>query len=1482
METIKVKVLGQEIDLIQLEYKDIENIILPSYLGGITDPIGQALDFIYKSLKGVIDTAISGLSSLVNTVRDAIINSINTVASTITSAINNIATTITGAISGFVSTISSMISGAITTIGNTISSFASTIGSIISNIGATISSIGSSIMSSISGFVSTISNTISSIAGSIMRALEGVGRTIMDGVRGFIDGIAKTLSSLASTISAGFGSVINSISRFIGDVVNAIKGIATTLGSVASSIINTITSAIGSIVNSIKTLAGEISKSISGIIDTIVKTIQGIIDTISKTFQEIGGKIIESFSGAFSTLQTFIGNVFENISKSLLEIGKTFEGFVNAISKIGDFLAPVFKPITDFFESIKKGIIDFVNKFVDFLTKDLPKLGGAILDFLTKTVPKFFLEDVPKFFTQDLPKAIWDLLPDWLKDILTNIGKFFTETVPKFFLEDIPNFFKKAYDFITKDVPDFFTKTLPKWILEDIPKFFTQDLPKAIWDLLPDWLKKAFEEIYKFFTETVPKFFLEDIPNFFKEAYKFITEKIPKFFTETLPKFFTEDLPKYILDGLKFIMEKLQGLGEAILNFFKFLGNLFNQAILGIVEITRGAFESFFNNMIMPVVKPFLPGSPSKEVEKAIKELYNAVIENINKTIKEIKKHKQITVEIVNSILTGGATILIASSGAEITGAVADASHPAKTWQVRKIIKSIISTLGVQFIPSAFLTATVYYSYMPILRRWFYKQTTPNLPATNELVEMYYRKWLTERDYYVYMSEQGLNKEFAYGLILNRQKLLGLDELHKLVGFEYIEKKKAYREMEKIGYDPELIAYIYDITRPLPSIEDLIKFWRLGKLSDKELQRHIGFRDYADTYKEAYYSTRLAFPGVSDMITAVVKEAMSPIAFKELLKRQGLVDLETYQKELNLPAIAEKGLATVEETLSGTKGVITWADVFYEAHWKLPDMTRIIEFFNRALVGLVSVGGKAFKVSDEIARASVLLYSRLWDYKPVPRTHTVLVDGKAQTINIPVSDAQIVEALRFRTLTRIESRFVRRWGLISTEDYMRLAIAEGIDPYITIKTADGKDTTMLKALVKAEFLQDLVEERTALRTAILNSFKEGFNIKFKAYDVIQENITEIETLKLDVALKSIGFRNEEISWLMAKAYIDRQVDIRKDYLKSLIDDFSVYAISVDDFQKELAKLVDDEELRKVILELSIKRRIRDRLKRSRERQIRQLYSELDTKLKLYEDGFSNVEAIKNYLNDLIKKEIITEDEANILLDVSTTRRKRNLIELALRSLGKKLSRGAIDIGTFIAKAQELGVEKEFIDAYLENYSQFYTLSVSGLISYADDIPLPDEFIDKKLKQLNVPEDEAKIIKAVIKRRPIIDEIRSLATTLLTEVGDLTLSPDDYKDVLKQLGFTDEEIKLRYSIAVIRGQKAIRKQLKKTLDVLLREQYQGLAKGKDLKLITLQEYIDAYRKLGVPDNYIIARAQEIIASASQTKLKEFDLTKLVAS
>jgi hypothetical protein len=56
----------------------------------------------------------------------------------------------------------------------------------------------------------------------------------------------------------------------------------------------------------------------------------------------------------------------------------------------------------------------------------------------------------------------------------------------------------------------------------------------------------------------------------------------------------------------------------------------------------------------------------------------------------------------------------------------------------------------------------------------------------------------------------------------------------------------------------------------------------------------------------------------------------------------------------------------------------------------------------------------------------------------------------------------------------------------------------------------------------------------------------------------------------------------------------------------------------------------------------------------------------------------------------------------------------------------------------------------------------------------------------------------------------------------------------------------------------------------------------LAKGKDLGLITLQEYIDAYKKLGVPDNYIIAKAQEIIASASQTRLKEFDLTKLVAS
>jgi len=154
------------------------------------------------------------------------------------------------------------------------------------------------------------------------------------------------------------------------------------------------------------------------------------------------------------------------------------------------------------------------------------------------------------------------------------------------------------------------------------------------------------------------------------------------------------------------------------------------------------------------------------------------------------------------------------------------------------------------------------------------------------------------------------------------------------------------------------------------------------------------------------------------------------------------------------------------------------------------------------------------------------------------------------------------------------------------------------------------------------------------------------------------------------------------------------------------------------------------------------------------------------------------------------------------------------------------------------------------------------------------VPIPADLLEKKLKTLRVPADEAEIVKLVAQRRPIMDEIRNMGYLMQTLSQNLEITPAEATGVMRALGLQPSEIAIRSKIFEALYRYGIRKQIRRTLDALLREQYQALAKGHDPKLITLDEYVAAYRSMGYPDEYIYARAQEILATVAQIRLPQF--------
>lgn len=1545
METYVLVVKGKEIHAPELSYEDVEDLIVDWRVGGVTDPLGQLVDWLWSNIQDLLHTISNSITSAINSAVSSITSAVESVIDQVESVITGAIDALQSALIGAISSLSDAVTGAINTLGSTISTvleslqevantIVGTVSNVISAIGDVINSAVSSIIQSINGMLNSLMNAIGSVVSAISGIVATIANTInsaisslTSAISGIVSSIVSAISGLAGQIVSAISSLASSISSSISSAFQQISSALSTMASTVVSAINSLADSISGIVSQIREAFSDVVSAISGIVDEIVSSVNRVMEEVLNAIKSGFSDLASSFQDAFSGIYTFFGSVFEKITANLVQLGQYFTGFINAISDVGGKIWKVLSDIGASLGNLAKWIADGLTAAWDSLVKALEPLWKpvseffdwaykSLSDFFTKTLPEFFTKTIPefidnviKFFTGDVPaffsslwsglveftRPVWEPIKNFLDWIYSSLADFFTKTLPEFFTKTLPDFIDRVVKFFTGDVPAFFSSlwsgfvefTRPVW--EPIKNFLD-----SVWEGLQEFIKDPFGAITKALSEAGEAITsaLEPVIKPISDALAGMSdtlikagEEIYKFFTEGIPKFFTDTLPQVMHDMWKWIVEGIMDLGDTVMSFLRFLGEMFGKAVMalrGVLSpVSRPLFQELLGEAVKAGKEAMTPFSPPKEVEDLAKlfiESQKKMMQTLKAGLKKGSPAKLISLDHILQVAIAAGVLF---GSLEVAGAVADFLHPIKNMQVRKLVKSMGDKFGMFFITSAPAAAMTFFILHAALRRIYYKAFPVVLPGPEQLTRMWIRNVITEADLDDALAELGYDKPLREGFKEISMSLLTPRQIVQALSRKYIELQDAYFELRRHGYMSrdgiDRPTMVLELSRPFPTVNDLIEFWRLGKVDDKKLREYITWHGYREEFIDAYYTTRLRMPSVSEMITAVVKEAMTPTAFKELLKRQGLVELDKYESELNVPGIAPPGIATVEETLGKPRGKLTWADVLWEAHWRLPPLERIIEFANRAVVGMIHVGGKAVKFDEKAAMKAVLLYSRLHDYKPVPRKHTVLVGGKPETISMPVSDAEIMEAMRFRVLTRIESRFVRRWGLISEEDFMRLLVAQGVSPYVKIKTLDGEEISMLEALMRAEFLQDLLEERTFFRSAVIEAFRKGYNIEVEVLDPISKKSVKVETLKFEEALKAVKFRPEEISWLKASAHIRRTIELRDDAVKSLVNDYVAGMAPVEKLQESLRDVIDDEEVRNSVIEYAIKRRVLARYKRMANRLDREMLREADTILKLYEQGFAPRTEAEKKLDELVEKELLLKEEKEVLLSISDARRQRELRELAIRALAKRLSRGEITPEQFISSATKIGVDKEFVEALMEVYSTAHMLSVGQIISYADEVPIPQDFLEKKLKLLRVPEDEAKIIKEVVKRRPLRDDIASLISRFTTLASTFDVTPED-AGFLRELGLTPKEIQIRRKIIEMLNRKALRHRITRALEVMLREQYQAMAKGQDPGLITLDQFYKVMEKLGYPKEYAVARAQEIIASAAQKKVPEFEALK----
>ena len=1487
-------------DFLSSAFADVVNSIsgmvkaIADQIGGLATSITNALGSLRDAFANMISTISNTLASISAGIADAFAG----LRDFLSKAFSDVIEGITKAISGFVDTVIDALKGfgervqaGFSTIVDTISGAFSQVESFFASAFKNISAGLVEVMHTLMGFVNAVGNLGSMMASwfeGIPKFFGWVYENVSDFIKATVEFFTKTVPEFfTKTIPKFFTEDIpKALSSAWDTFVEVTKPIWTPFYAFFDWIYQNLPDFINSAVEFFtktvpKFFTEDLPKAVSSAWDTLVK----VTEPVWKPVQDFFGWVYENVKGFIdSAVEFFTKTVPDFFTKTVPEfftktIPKFFmEDVPKALSSAWDFLVkvtePVWKPIHDFFGWIYDNVKGFIDSAVEFFTKTVP-------DFFTKTLPKFFLEDLPKTvggWFEGAKKWLWD-----------NVAKPVVDGW-NWFVKNLQD----AWDGFVKFVTDL-TETAPP-LLKFLLKWFMNPLG-AIFEAVGGagkWLQE----------------------NVFAPAYDWLKNNVIGPAWDTLKGIWdaiTTQFSDLIKDPVKTLSEKFGHVAEGLYGAIQATGDALSKFIQWVVKFFIGLKDAFVG-AVKPLVDESTKGiaeqvrewaSPHTLPKEAdhIKVLVSEVVHTpIKKILETAKRHGQVEENLVFGMMETAMQALIFTALALAIGVGIDNLKPqGQPLGIWKQIRTIFNQAGGYFITSFPSSSALFFVIHPIMRRYLQKMTRPVLPGPQQLTMMKYREKLAEDAWKVYMSELGYEDVFIDGFdFINRplptdeelaravyRQVIDEESYSKYMGWwgwldefkqmllevhrpllniptittnyfrERMDEKTLSDKVLAYGFRSDDIDYIVEAARPLPTVTQAMTMWFRNQIKLEDLRKLIAWRGYhtKDPFNivDAFIESGKRIPPYSDLVTMVVREVILPSQFKQILRNLGFFEAGYWSpdgKFQQFEGVKIETYANIRpgEDVTEQRGKIEWADAIYEMHWRLPSLSQVFEFYNRAAAGFIPEFKPTGSLEEAVKQVEkyIATYATLWDYKPAKRRH--------YGVEMPVSDTTLVRLLRFRLPSRIQLRFMRRWGQISKDEMKRFYVALGFDPRLTVKTAEGKEVKLIDALAEAEFLQLIMEERTLARTALIRSFEKGF----KPWDQVEKN------------LKELKFQTEEIEVLKLAAKTRRLNELNEDKVKSIIQDYVDGTISDEEFNNKISEIIVDEDIKKLVVEEATRKKVTNALRRVR----KYAEAELETIFKRYEEGFASRNELVKRVKELLKDVPVTDQELEILFKGADERRLRNLQRLTLHALGAKARRGEITASEFIKEAIAANIEKEFAELYAEQYAKHYELTIPTILSYADEVPIPSGLLERKMEALGVPQDERQLVKAVVKFRPISDERRATATRITDSYVDGIIKEEEFKKQLQQLGYTKEEIDLRLSSAKIKRVLNYRKLRAKTLDIMLREQLEAMAKNQPAELITIEEYKNGMKELGFTDAEIIEKIQQFMADKLKQRLPEW--------
>ncbi|RLE88796.1 MAG: hypothetical protein DRJ67_01130 [Thermoprotei archaeon] len=1426
--------------------RDLSETVKNVVLKRIYDALQAAGDFLAKLPDRIakIGDAISGVMRSVGEIVGKISGTLSGLVESFTKALNNAL----GMLLEVAGDLKARLSGMM----ESVSGWLSNLGDAISNTFATLQSAMASTLDALSSLATQVGAKLSDILSTIMSKLQdwlsALGESLAE--------MQARLTGMMESVSGWLSSVGDAFSKLIEGVGNALAGLAKAISDITFNIANTV----GNWLSSIGDAFASIQKAFSDFMEVLTRAPERIPEIFTKIVSDIWSNVIKPTyefirDHMIKPILDGVAEISENARKGFELIGKTLEGFVNSILKVPELIwANLPGWVREVLTAIPKAISDLAEAVADFFKDPLGKLKGAI-DWLAQQIWAMLPDEIKNVIKAigDGISAFAEGLQDFLKDPIGFIRARFEE-LARWIWEHLPDEIKGAIIAI-QNAWDAFVKGLQDFLRDPIGfiRARLEELAKWIWDHLPDWLKGAIiaiQDAWNAFVQGLQDFikdpigfiqrgftwlaqqiwellpepakeFIERIRDWLVKAWDFLV----KLFTQYLPGFFAwlwDEIQKFLKDPLGYIInatieiakrvwEAIKGVAEVVWSWIKGVVQSVAQFFLDAFAAVAGAISSAVSavtaalsklvskafeegiKMFKPAVEPLAEGLASP-YEAGIGEL-DALIPLVTVTF---NLH---TLMSATGDALGGVAETIES--VQLGGGGEGKGEPLGIGIGGRILAAIRAKIGA-------------------LIRWIAttlkKKADDIYMATTAALFFWSFEWI----------------RFAMRpLWLNLFRTFGV----KTLGYEIPSISESIRIIQRYyptTLAPELFDYIRDtlylhgypawvyeaVSEPAKQIyETLVKEAEEGFI--------VVVKDRFGQDRAFPASPFFDIPTASEMCRMMVRDIFkSPEDFSRAILMRGYV-----------PDIAY---------------------MYYLLHFRYPSPEKLWDFVSRGLAGLIWFTPSKSAIEEAITEAK-----RIGAYIPAPPT-VFNFDGEKLFGALSAymkwhdyarfawmegftSDNWIIIDTLADIPTKIDIRWMAKWAIFDFMSAKGIGIttpASDFTKLVENSAANEKvlmDLTLMCRLLQAtglhpyyvpivavaETINALADERTLLRTGLLNIYEYGA----MDYETLDSLMSELVVASFAVAYYDMtamkwetGYINLPVAYLPAerkllalRALMDRYMRIFRDTLHDLEKAYTEYIIDATTVSSKMSQVL--EKINEPFAQTS-----KDIVGRQLQLTLDEAY--LDATLAAWD----------------------------VARDVYTIRRIRSWVYRALGWVIYRVGYGYVTIDdakriarTFAEIARLPDVEAEAINRILSEmvgiarreYQREYIPTPLTLATMAEILPAVRAFMDKVFDARGVPEEWRPVWRQYITVKPIVDEVKALLSVVEDLYEYFMIKDNDYDkflDILRGYGWEEHEIKIRKDRGrVLRWRRAYRELI-----------------GTPRELVTMAEYSPRARELALAE------------------------------